>query len=96
MLNASERTAELAETTARSRVFGHDYGAKVGEEMYPAYLNTKPELLLGLFFFNASSQTSQSHHIFTATGLVWVGSEFSTGDRGCDAAAPAEANRTHL
>lgn len=49
-LNASERTAELAETIARSRAFGRDYGAKVGDETYTAYLNTKPELLLGLFF----------------------------------------------
>lgn len=57
-LNASERTAELAETIARSCAFGRDYGAKVGDETYTACLNTKPELLLGLFFFfffNASS-----------------------------------------
>jgi len=50
-LNALERTAELAEIIARSRAFGRDYGAKVGDEAYAAYLKTKPELLLGLFFF---------------------------------------------
>lgn len=49
VLNASERTAVLAETIARSRAFGRDYGAKAGDKTYIAYLNTKPELLLGLF-----------------------------------------------
>lgn len=55
-LNALERTAELAETIARSRVFGRDSAAKVENETYAAYLNTKPELLLRLWgFFHASS-----------------------------------------
>lgn len=55
-LNALERTAELAETIARSHVFGRDSAAKVENETYAAYLNTKPELLLRLWgFFHASS-----------------------------------------
>lgn len=36
-LNASERTAELAESRARSRSFRRDYGAKVEDETYAAY-----------------------------------------------------------
>lgn len=55
-LNALERTAELAETIARSRMFGRDSEAKVENKTYAAYLNTKPELLLRLWgFFHASS-----------------------------------------
>lgn len=56
VLNALERTAELAETIARSRMFGRDSEAKVENETYAAYLNTKPELFLRLWgFFHASS-----------------------------------------
>lgn len=40
-----ERTAELAGTIARSHVFRRDSEAKVENETYAAYLNTKPELL---------------------------------------------------
>lgn len=36
-LNASERTAELAESRARSRAFRRDYGAKLEDETYTAY-----------------------------------------------------------
>lgn len=82
VLNALERTAELAETIARSRMFRRDSEAKVENETYAAYLNTKPELLLRLWgFFMQAAKTSQPCHIFTATGLSWVCSEFSTEDR---------------
>ena len=95
-LNASERTAELAETIARSHTFGRDYGAKVGDETYTAYLNTKPELLLGLFFLMQAAK-----HLSPVTfslPLAYHGygqnSVQKTGDE--RRAASAEANRTHL
>lgn len=70
--------------------------SKGGGPDVSSILKHKTRAPLEALFFNASSKTSQPRHIFTATGLLWVGSEFSTGDRGCGAAAPAEANRTHM
>lgn len=81
VLNASGRTAELAETIARSRALGRDYGAKVGDETHTAYLNTKPELLLGLFFCMQVANHLSSVTL-SVTGLSWVRSEFSTAERG--------------
>lgn len=95
-LNASERTAELAETIARSRAFRRDYRAKVEDETYTAYLNTKPELLLGLvFLMQAAKRLSPVtfslplvHHESGQNSVQKIGDEMHT--------APAEANGTHL
>lgn len=60
LLNALERSAELAETIARSRAFGRDSEAKVENETYAAYSNTKPELLLRLWGFFSCKQLNIS------------------------------------